>query len=318
MQDRAMPNYLDDHQREDVQRLRASFTGRTEWPTWMLLAGVYGAWFSVLLLSPKLGIWPTTLLMIPLLVLWMSVQHELLHGHPTRFLWLNKALGYAPFAVWYPYTLYRDTHLEHHRDEDLTVPGRDPESRYLSQSRWANTQGITRLLRWLDKTLPGRVLFGAPLALSSLLAGESKRLLRGERQAWLMWSTHGAFAVLMFWFIARYSALSPLHYVLLIALPALAVSMVRSYYEHRPSEHPEQRTVINEASWPWSWLFLQLNLHLVHHDLPGLAWYHMPTVYQARREQWLARSGFFLVRGYGELFRLHSLNPIDSPQHPYV
>jgi fatty acid desaturase len=133
-----------------------------------------------------------------------------------------------------------------------------------------------------------------------------------------MWVTHGFFLVLMFVFIERCSALSSLHYLLLVSVPALAISMVRSYYEHRPAEHAHQRTVINEASWPWRWLFLNLNLHLVHHDLPGLAWYHIPKVYHDRREQWLARSGGFLLPGYAELFRRHSFNPIDSPQHPYV
>ncbi|MFK3799288.1 fatty acid desaturase [Pseudomonas sp. NPDC088444] len=313
-----MAHYLDNAQREDIVRLRERFTGRTEWPTWLLLAGVYGAWPVLLSLSPRLGVWPTTALLIPLTVLWMSLQHELLHGHPTRRPALNKLLGYAPFAVWYPYTLYRDTHLQHHHDEDLTVPGLDPESRYLSQSRWAQTGPVMRVLRWLDKTPPGRLVFGVPLALSSLLAGESVRLIRGDREAWAMWATHGLCLVLMFTFIEHYSAFSSLHYVLLVSVPALAISMVRSYYEHRPAEHSHQRTVINEASWPWRWLFLNLNLHLVHHDLPGLAWYHIPTVYHARREQWLARSGGFRVAGYGELFRRHSFNPVDSPQHPHV
>ncbi|WP_296255707.1 MULTISPECIES: fatty acid desaturase [unclassified Pseudomonas] len=313
-----MAHYLDSAQREEIARLRASFIGRTEWPTWLLLIGVYAAWPALLLLSPRLGVWPTTVLMIPLTVLWMSLQHELLHGHPTRRPWLNKMLGYAPFAVWYPYTLYRDTHMRHHRDEDLTVPGLDPESRYLSQLSWQRTGTLMRLLRWLDKTPPGRLLFGVPLALGSLIASEFARLLRGERQAWAMWATHGVFLGLMFAFIERYSALSSLQYVLLISVPALAISMVRSYYEHRPAEHCHQRTVINEASWPWRWLFLNLNLHLVHHDLPGLAWYHLPQVYRDRREQWLARSGDFLLPGYVELFRRHSFNPVDSPQHPYV
>lgn len=313
-----MPNYLDDAQRDEVLRLGQSFTGHSEWPTWLLLVGVYSGWFGLLLASRWLGVWPTTLLMIPLLVLWMSVQHELLHGHPTRWLWLNKAFGYAPFAVWYPYTLYRDTHLAHHRDEDLTLPGLDPESRYLSQHHWQQTSPTLRTLRWLDKTLPGRLLLGAPLALMVLVRDGFESLRRGERQAWLMWLTHGAFSVLMFWFIARYSVVPVWHYLLLITLPALSVAMVRSYYEHRPTERPEQRTVINEAAWPWRWLFLHLNLHLVHHDLPGLPWYYLPRVYQARREQWVARSGGFLVQGYGELFRRHSLSPVDSPQHPYA
>lgn len=312
-----MPHYFDDAQREEIARLRVGFTGRTEWPTWLLLIGVYAAWPTLLLCSAQLGVWLTTALLIPLLVLWLSLQHELLHGHPTRWPWLNKVLGYAPFAVWYPYTLYRDSHLLHHRDEHLTDPQQDPESRYLSQLRWRQTAPAMRLLRWLDKTPPGRLLFGVPLALGSLIVGESRRLLRGERQAWLMWTTHGVFLLLMLTFIERYSALSGLHYLLLGSVPALAISMVRSYYEHRPDAQPHQRTVINEAGWPWRWLFLNLNLHLVHHDLPGLAWYHIPRVYRARREQWLARSGGFRVGGYAELFRRHSFAPIDSPQHPY-
>ncbi|WP_397451774.1 fatty acid desaturase [Pseudomonas sp. NA-150] len=311
-----MPNYLDEAQRDEVLRLRQRFTGRSEWPTWLLLLGVYSAWVGLLLASHRLGLWPTTLLMIPLLVLWMSVQHELLHGHPTRWLWLNKALGYAPFAVWYPYTLYRDTHLAHHRDEDLTLPGLDPESRYLSREHWQHTSSLYQTLRWLDKTLPGRVVLGAPLALIALAREAFVSLRQGQRQAWLMWLTHAAFTLLMFWFIAGFSDVPVWHYLLLISVPALSVSMVRSYYEHRPTERPEQRSVINEAAWPWSWLFLHLNLHLVHHDLPGLPWYYLPRVYQSRREQWLARSGGFLVQGYGELFLRHALNPIDSPQHP--
>lgn len=313
-----MPHYLDDAQRDDVLRLQASFLGRSEWPTWLLLIGVYGGWFALLLGSPVIGAWPATLLMVPLLVLWLSLQHELLHGHPTRLPWLNKLLGYAPFAVWYPYTLYRDSHLRHHRDQDLTLPGLDPESRYLSRHHWQRAPRLARALRWLDKTVPGRLLGGAPQALFGLAREELGPLARGDRQAWLMWTTHGAVTLLMFAFIARYSALSVTQYVFFASVPALSVAMLRSFYEHRPAERPEQRTVLNEAGWPWTWLFLHLNLHLVHHDLPGLPWYFLPRVYRQRREQWLARSGGFLVQGYGELLRRHALRPVDSPEHPHV
>lgn len=313
-----MPHYLDDAQRQGVLSLQSSFLGRSEWPTWLLLVAAYAGWFALVLGSPLIGAWPATLLLIPLLVLWLSVQHELLHGHPTRWPWLNKLLGYAPFAVWYPYTLYRDSHLRHHRDEDLTLPGLDPESRYVTRARWLQTPRLARALRWLDKTVPGRLLGGAPQALFGLAGEELGRLRKGDRQAWRMWLTHGACTLLMFAFIAEYSALSVAQYVFLASVPALSVAMLRSFYEHRPAERPEQRSVLNEAGWPWSWLFLHLNLHLVHHDLPGLPWYFLPTVYRQRREQWLARSGGFLVRGYGELARLHSLRAIDSPEHPFA
>jgi fatty acid desaturase len=245
------------------------------------------------------------------------VQHELLHGHPTRWVRFNKILGYAPFAVWYPYTLYRDSHLLHHRDEDLTVPGVDPESRYLTRVGWQGRSLFERSLHWLNKTVLGRFLIGAPLALLALAKEQLLRLKSGERQAWLMWLTHGAFTLLMLWFVARVSVLPVWHYVLLISVPALSIAMIRSYYEHRPHAQPEQRTVLNEAGWPWRWLFLNLNFHLVHHDLPKLAWYDLPRVYRMHREQWIARSGGFLVKGYGEFWRSNGFKPIDSPEHPF-
>ncbi|WP_166359038.1 fatty acid desaturase [Pseudomonas akapageensis] len=312
-----MAHYLDNAQRDEIERLQQTLTARSEWPTWLLLMVVYCGWFGVLLASPLLGVWPSTALLILLLVLWLSVQHELLHGHPTRWPWLNRILGYAPFAVWYPYTLYRDSHLLHHRDENLTLPGRDPESRYLGRRQWRDSSVFEQRLHWLNKTLLGRLLLGAPLALFSLAHEELARLRKGDRQAWSMWLTHGALTLLMLAFIAHYSALGVWHYLLLVTVPALSLSMVRSYYEHRPSEFPQQRTVLNEAAWPWRWLFLNLNLHLVHHDLPSVPWYYLPRVYRARREQWLARSGGFLVQGYGELFRRHGIRAIDSPEHPF-
>ncbi|QXZ15841.1 fatty acid desaturase [Pseudomonas sp. AO-1] len=312
-----MPNYFDAEHRQQIETLRQRFTARTEWPTWLLLIGVYGGWFAIILNSAWLGRGLSSLLLIPLLVLWLSVQHELLHGHPTRSVLCNKILGYAPFAVWYPYTLYRDSHLLHHRDEDLTVPGVDPESRYLTAVRWQGSSLFERGLHWLNKTVLGRFAIGAPLALLALAAEELQRLKNRERQAWLMWLTHGAFTVLMLCFVARFSVLPVWHYLLLISVPALSIAMIRSYYEHRPHAQPEQRTVLNEAGWPWRWLFLNLNFHLVHHDLPGLAWYDLPQAYRMRREQWVARSGGFLVQGYGQLWWRHGFKPIDSPEHPF-
>ncbi|QAX86495.1 fatty acid desaturase [Pseudomonas sp. DTU12.3] len=312
-----MSHYFDAAHRQHIEALRQRLTARTEWPTWLLLIGVYGGWFAIVLNSAWLGLGWSTLLLIPLLVLWLSVQHELLHGHPTRWIAFNKVLGYAPFAVWYPYTLYRDSHLLHHRDEDLTVPGVDPESRYLTRASWQGSSLFERSLHRLNKTVLGRFLIGAPLALLALAAQELQRLKNRERQAWLMWLTHGFCTLLMLGFIAQYSALPVWHYLLLISVPALSIAMIRSYYEHRPHAQPEQRTVLNEAGWPWRWLFLNLNFHLVHHDLPKLAWYDLPRVYRANRAQWVARSGGFVVQGYGQLWRQNGFKSIDSPEHPY-
>ncbi|WP_448724991.1 fatty acid desaturase [Pseudomonas farris] len=186
-----MPHYFDAAHREEIETLRQRLTARTEWPTWLLLVGVYVGWFGIVLGSDRLGFWWSTLLLIPLLVLWLSVQHELLHGHPTRWQTLNKVLGYAPFAVWYPYTLYRDSHLLHHRDEDLTLPGRDPESRYLSAEQWQRSSPFEQGLHWLNKTVLGRFVLGAPRLAGPALVRPATGLSRESQ--WLARS--GGFVV---------------------------------------------------------------------------------------------------------------------------
>jgi fatty acid desaturase len=309
-----MPAYLDAAHQQHINRLRHTWTARTDWPTWLLLVGTYAAWFALIHASPRLGQALTLALLVPLITLWMSLQHELLHGHPTPWPWLNKVLGYAPLAIWYPYTLYRDDHLQHHRDSDLTSPRHDPESRYLSHHAWDRSSPVERGAHWLNKTLAGRLLVGPLLALAPLFVQQYHRLRRG--QGWAMWLCHGACVALLLTFVTAQGGLSVAGYLLASVL-ALALSMVRSYHEHRPAEAAQHRSVINEAGWPWRWLFLNLNLHLVHHDLPGLPWYYLPRVYHQRRDDWLRRSGQFLVRGYGELFQRHAWRPIDSPRHPW-
>ncbi len=61
-----------------------------------------------------------------------QLQHELLHGHPTRNAAFNRFLGLLPLAVWYPFDEYKRSHLAHHEEAHLTYPGIDPESNYLA------------------------------------------------------------------------------------------------------------------------------------------------------------------------------------------
>ena len=117
-----MAIYLDDTQRNALSRLAASWTWRTQWPTWALIAAIYGGWFSVAMHARGLGL-PVTMLLLALLGTWyMSLQHELLHGHPTHSPFINALLGFAPLAVCFPYGVYRDSHLQHHDDPHLTPP----------------------------------------------------------------------------------------------------------------------------------------------------------------------------------------------------
>ncbi|MDN3219692.1 fatty acid desaturase [Pseudomonas nunensis] len=311
-----MPNYLDEAHRAEIAKLITTVTSKTEWPTWLLLVGFYLAWAFIIFCGSVLGEVVSLVLLVPLVVLWMSIQHELIHGHPTRWPAINKALGFLPFAVWYPYDIYRDTHLAHHHDEVLTVPGQDLESRYVTGAVWLRSPLYIRTLLWVNKTVGGRLLMGPPLAVITLVGSEIGGLFHTGRIALRMWAAHLLSVGVVLALVEEYSAISAIQYLFLVSLPALSIAMIRSFYEQRPSTLPEHRTVINESSGLLSWLFLNLNLHLVHHDLPGLPWFYLPRVYRARREQWIARNNGYVIHGYFQLLQKHLVSPVDCPRHP--
>lgn len=311
-----MSNYLDDKHRAEISNVLDTFTGRTEWPTWLLIIGFYSTWSWLIFFAQGWGKLASIALLLPLVILWMSLQHECIHGHPTRWPALNKALVYLPFAIWYPYDLYRESHLAHHVDETLTLPGIDPESRYVSAVEWAQSSGFKRRVLWLNKTFVGRVIIGVPLALSALIFSEvPKAFVSGNGRR--MWMAHVVGVSIILWTVQHYSALTAWEYVAYVSIPALAIGMIRSFYEHRPAERPEHRSAINESRGILSWLFLNLNFHLVHHDLPKLPWYYLPAVYQARRQAWVDRSNGFVISDYGQLVVSHIAVPVDHPAHPF-
>lgn len=83
-----------------------------------------------------------------------------------------------------------------------------------------------------------------------------------------MWLVHGLLLAALFAWM-NHLGFSPLYFVLAISYPALALTKVRSFLEHRAADDPLARSVINEAGLVWRVLFLNLNYHSVHHDLPG-------------------------------------------------
>ncbi len=172
-----MAHYLSGRQRTLVRRLQDTFQARSEWPTWLLIACLYGGWALLASQYERWG-WPVLAGLVPFASLYMSLQHELIHGHPTRWPRFNAMLGYLPLAVWYPYPLYRDSHLRHHLDEQLTYPGLDPESRYVSLSEWPRLGSWRRRWLCLDKTLLGRATLGPLLALAAMARLEGSRLRR--------------------------------------------------------------------------------------------------------------------------------------------
>jgi fatty acid desaturase len=315
---RQRAEYLDDAHRRQVAAERARPLWAAEWPTWLLIAAIHGGWLATLAFWRELGAPLGTLLMVWWCAWFMSLQHELIHGHPTRWPAVNRLFGWMPLAIWYPYRLYRDSHLQHHVDAHLTLPALDTESYYVAPAAWAGMSAPLRRLYWFNKTFAGRLLVGPAISIATMLVEAVRQPLRGDWRYVPMWLAHFAMVAGLLWWIDRESGVSPLYYLLAIAYPAQSLSMIRSYYEHRPAAEYKQRIVLNEAGPVLRLLFLNNNLHLVHHDLPSLPWYLLPRVYGARRAAYHARSGGFHLQGYGTLLRRHAFRPVDAPVHPHM
>ena len=165
--------YLHPQQRERIHQFSRSWLWRSELPTWLLIVAVYGGWFASLAWWRELGIFPATLLLIWFTAWYMSLQHELIHGHPTSRPWFNQLLGTLPLAVWYPYGLYRDSHLAHHNHQLLTQPVDDPESYYFTPQSWRRFAPWQRSLIHLRNTFLGS---SRPAAGGAVRVDESPRL----------------------------------------------------------------------------------------------------------------------------------------------
>jgi fatty acid desaturase len=312
-----MSLYLDDAQRQQVQRMRTSWRNRSEWPTWLLIATIYGSWFGTALNARSIGL-PLATTLLAILSCWhMSLQHELLHGHPTRFPLVNALFGFAPLAFWFPYSVYRESHLRHHDDENLTDPDLDPESYFVSARRWSDAGTCLRYLYRLRNTVIGRMLLGPAFSICGSWRFAAVQLARGNHRAGVAanWTAHVlALGVLAAWLNHR-CGIPPAVFAFGIGYPALSLGAIRSFHEHRAAREVRERTVINEAAWPWRLLFLNNNYHLVHHDLPHVPWFALRTVYETSRQQYIERSGGFLVQGYGAWLRLYAFAPVARPVH---
>jgi fatty acid desaturase len=310
-----MSFYLDDAQRQTLAQRRNGFTWRTEWPTWLLIGAIYGGWFFTACHARSLGLSAAIPLLAVFSTWYLSLQHELLHGHPTRSAFVNGLIGFAPLAAWFPYRVYRDLHLQHHDDPHLTHPEIDPESYFVSGDAWRQAGPLTRALLVARNTFFGRLLLGPAFSIAATATQALRKPMRGDWSDVPAWLAHfAALAVLMAW-LDRACGIAPWLFIAGVAYPALALSAVRSFHEHRAAASHEQRSVINEAAWFWRLLFLNNNYHLVHHDLPHVPWFALRKVYVASQGQYRERSGGFVVKGYGEWAKRNAFVPVTGPVH---
>ncbi len=282
-----------------------------EGPTWLVAATIYAGWIA-------LAFWHRSLplaILLPLavyLTAWhASLQHETIHAlrrvpRPMRTL-----VAIVPLGIWFPYEWYRQEHLRHHATRDI-AGSNDPESFYHDSATWAKMSAPLRALYLLNATFAGRLVLGPAIQIVRTYAGEIRRLRSGDTTYARVWCAHIALAGAVLWVLA-YCGIHPIAYIAFVAYPASSLSLVRSFAEHRYAHDPQDRTAIVESRSALSLLFLNNNLHAIHHRYPGLPWFELPQAYRRERERSAHAPGSPTLRGYRTVARRWLLRPIDFP-----
>jgi fatty acid desaturase len=246
-----------------------------------------------------------------------SLQHEVVHGHPTHSAKLNEALIFTSLIFVYPFRRYQDLHLKHHVDENLTDPYDDPESYFWPSCERGQIGRTMRLLLAANNTFVGRMILGAPLGLLGFYRTEFRRLQRNESGVRKAWILHLLGCIPVYYWITQVCGIAFWLYALLVIYPGVSWILVRSFAEHQAAQPIGARTAIVEAHGFFSLLFLNNNLHMVHHAHPGVAWYDLPKLYRERKAIYLAANGNYLFDGYWQIVKRFAFSEKQAVFHPF-
>ena len=281
-----------------------------EWPTFAALLGCYGGWIA-LLFGP---LWLSVPGLAVMIALQSSLQHEIIHGHPTRYPWLNVALVFASLNLLIPYGRYQDTHLAHHTDEWLTDPYDDPESNYLDPAVWNALPTWLQRVHVLNATLAGRLLIGVLISQYYFMRSDLRDICAGRKDVLRDWLLHIPAAALVIWIVIATGY--PLWAYFLAAYGGLALLKIRTFAEHRAHEDVQARTAVIEDRGFFAFLFLNNNFHSVHHMYPHISWYALPGFYQAQKGKFMLGNQGYIYKGYRQLFARHFFHCKEPVPHP--
>jgi fatty acid desaturase len=288
-----------------------------EWPTIGLMTACYGLWFfSGFYVYDTMPIFALAAMAVSV-ALHSSLQHEVLHGHPTRSGLVNEILISLPIGLVFPYRRYKHLHLKHHADERLTDPYDDPESYFRAMGDWEKLPAFVKsLLNW-NNTLSGRIIIGPILMAIGFVIAEVKLVAGCDRKTRTAWLLHGAGLVPMLGLVWLVFGIPLWIYALTAVYWGLSIISIRSYCEHQWSERPDGRTIIVEKS-PLALIFLNNNLHFVHHKRPTAPWYDLPELYREQREEWQRMNGGYVFRNYFEILRAYAFRKKQEVVHPVL
>ena len=285
---------------------------RAEWRTLLVVFAVYGLTVLTVVRYEVLTPW----LAIPMLAVlgaWhLSMQHEVLHGHPFKNQFLNDAIGGIPVTLWIPYLAFKKDHHEHHLS-DLTNPALDNESYYVSQEQWDKAGRIRRAAWTANRTILFRMFVWTIVSTITYVLSVLKRAVRNEKSDRLAVALH-IIGVAFVVYLVSLSSMPLWQFALGTLYGGRILNAIRPFPEHKYQSGVETRTAMIMAGRFMSLLMLNNNLHVAHHDEPGVPWYRYDKLMQRVNAVERARAaGVLYEGGYAEVFRRFSFTPVDSP-----
>ena len=283
-----------------------------EWKTLGVIVAVYGLTVLTVVRYDVLTPW----LAIPMLAVlgaWhLSMQHELLHGHPFRNQFINDAIGIIPVTLWMPYFAFKKDHHEHHKS-DLTNPELDNESFYVTQEQWDNAGTIRRAAWTANRTILFRMFVWTIVSTISYVTLVLKRAVRNEQGDRLAVLLH-VIGVVVVVYLVSLSSMPLWQFALGTVYGGRILNAIRPFPEHKYQNGVETKTAMIMAGPFMSLLMLNNNLHIAHHDDPKIPWYRVNELSKRVNAVERAReAGVLYEGGYAEVFRKFSFTPVDSP-----
>jgi fatty acid desaturase len=297
---------------------------KLEWKTLGLFVACYALWlattWSFSTISANWGAATGYLMLFTITAVvtafHTSLQHEVVHGHPTPWRLVNEALVFPSLIFVYPFRRYQQLHLKHHNDANLTDPYEDPESYFWPLCDQQNMSRVKLFILGLNNTFTGRMILGPLLGVWGFYRTEFARLRAGETRVGKAWGLHLVGSLPVFFWITYVSGIPFWLYALLVIYPGVSWILVRSFAEHQASETIGGRTAIVEAHPFFGLLFLNNNLHVVHHAHPDTAWFDLPKLYEARKPQYLSANNGYIFTGYSDIVRQYAFRKKQSVFHP--
>jgi fatty acid desaturase len=292
---------------------RKIFKSPGDWRTLVIAVLVYGGWLATVFLHKQMPWWATFALLTWFGAWHLSLQHELVHGHPFRNSKLNAALASLSLTMWVPFLSFKRDHISHH-NTTLTHPELDTESYYSMPERWQHSGRFLRSIYWANRTIAFRLTIWSVFSTVQYFFADAWRAIRNVDNARSAWALHIPALIAVTYIVNNLAGMSMIEYLIGGVFASHSLNMMRSFAEHKTLGDESTRTAMIDAGRVMSLLMLNNNLHIAHHDEPSAPWYKVPEVAERLNAFERAQKIDALYKGgYGELLRRFTFKPYDQP-----